>query len=97
MLASLRKIHKQNIMHSISRLITSQYLLVLANYNYYTTTSFNGLFSRTTWVSRHQKGTPFCILLEQEMMGWQRHQLDHMQIICTSLTTDNYNLVTNAQ
>jgi len=24
-------------------------------------------------------------LLEQEMMGWQWHQLDHMQIICTSL------------
>jgi len=25
-------------------------------------------FSRTTWVSRHQKGKPFWILLEQEMM-----------------------------
>ena len=24
------------------------------------------------------------------MMGWQRHQLDHMQIICTSLQTDNH-------
>jgi len=46
-------------------------------------------FSRTTWVSRHQKGKPFWILLEQEMMGWQCHQLDHMQIICTSLHTDN--------
>jgi len=22
-------------------------------------------------------------------MGWQWHQLDHMQIICTSLQTDN--------
>jgi len=40
----------------------------------------------TTWVSQHQKGKPFCILLEQ---GWQRHQLDHMQIICTLLQTDN--------
>jgi len=38
----------------------------------------------STWVSRHQKGKPFRILLEQEMMGWQWHQLDHMQIICTS-------------
>jgi len=47
-------------------------------------------FSRTTWVSRHQKGKPFWILLEQEMMGWQWHQLDHMQIICTSLQTDNH-------
>ena len=24
------------------------------------------------------------------MIGWQWHQLDHMQIICTSLQTDNY-------
>jgi len=30
---------------------------------------FNGLFSRTTWVSQHHKGKPFWILLEQEMMG----------------------------
>ena len=28
------------------------------------------------------------ILLEQEMMRW--HQLDHMQIICTSIQTDNH-------
>ena len=39
---------------------------------------FNGLLSRTIWVSRQQKGKPFWILLEQEMMGWQWHQLDHM-------------------
>jgi len=31
--------------------------------------SVNGLYSRTTWVSRHQKGKPFWILLKQEMMG----------------------------
>jgi len=48
---------------------------------------FNGLFSWTTWVSRHQKGKPLWILLQQEMMGWQWHQLDH---ICTSLQTDNH-------
>jgi len=51
--------------------------------------TFNGLFSRTTWVSRHQKGKPFWILLKQEMMGWKWHQLDHMQIICTTLQTCN--------
>jgi len=27
--------------------------------------------------------------MKQEMMGWQWHQLDHMQIICTSLQTNN--------
>jgi len=51
---------------------------------------FNDLFSRTTWVSRHQKDKPFWSLLEQDMMGLQWHQLDHMQIICTSLQTDNH-------
>jgi len=30
------------------------------------------------------------ILMKQEMMEWQWHQLDHMQIICTSLQTDNH-------
>jgi len=28
--------------------------------------------------------------MKQEMMGWQWLQLDHMQIICTSLQTDNH-------
>jgi len=41
---------------------------------------FNGLFSRTTWVSRHQKDRPVWILMEQEMMGWHWHQLDHMHL-----------------
>jgi len=30
------------------------------------------------------------ILMKQQMMGWQWHQLDYMQIICTSLQTDNH-------
>jgi len=46
-------------------------------------------FSRTTWISLQQKGKPFWSLLEQAMMGWQWHHLDHMQIICTLLLTDN--------
>jgi len=25
-----------------------------------------------------------------KQVGWQWHQLDHMQIICTSLQTDNH-------
>jgi len=28
--------------------------------------------------------------MKQEMTGWQWHQLDHMQIICTSLQADNH-------
>ena len=66
---------------------TSLSLFILADYwtiYYYTTitTSIKRPFSRTTWESRHQKGKPLWILIKQEMMGgWQRHQLDHMQII----------------
>jgi len=30
---------------------------------------YNSRFSKTTWVSWHQKGKPFWILLKQEMMG----------------------------
>ena len=53
----------------------------------------NGLFSRTTWVSRYQKGETSLNLNEVRydgVWGWQWHQLDHMQTICTSLQTDNH-------
>ena len=53
-------------------------------------------FFRTTWVGRYQKDIPFWILLKQEMMGWQWHQLSHMQIICTSLQTDNHHASTSS-
>jgi len=61
-------------------------VLFLANFK----SPFNGLFSRTTRkVNQHEKGNPFWILIKQELMEWKWHQLDHMQIICTSLQTDN--------
>jgi len=53
---------------------------------------FNGLFSRTTRVSRYQKGKTSLDLnqaRDDEVLGWQWHQLDHIQTICTSLQTDN--------
>ena len=54
---------------------------------------FNDFFSRTTWEweSRHQKGKTSLDLYEareDEVLGWQWHQLDHMQTICTSLHTN---------
>jgi len=64
--------------------------LVVCGFVFFNSTSFSRLFSRTPWVSRHQKGKLFWILMKQEMMGWHWHQLDHMQVICTSLQTDNY-------
>jgi len=54
---------------------------------------FNGLFSRTTWVSRYQKGKTSLDLNEARDDGvlvWQWHQLDNMKTICTSLQIDNH-------
>jgi len=51
---------------------------------------FNGPLSRTTWVSRYQKGKTNLYLLEQDTVsshGW--HWLGHMQI-CISPHTDNH-------
>jgi len=50
----------------------------------------NGLFSRTVWVSRHQKGRTILYFNEVRDDGWQWHKLDHMIIICTSLQTENH-------
>jgi len=36
------------------------------------------------------KVKPIWILMKQETMEWQWHQLDHEQIICTSLQTGNH-------
>ena len=54
------------------------------------TQTFNGLFSRTTWVGRYQKDKPFWILLKWETTGWQWHQPNHMQTIFTPLQPDNH-------
>ena len=73
--------------------ITSNQLLLILH-------PFNGLFSRTTWVSQrttwvsqYQKGKTSVDLNEARydgVLGQQWHQLDHMQTICTSLQTDNH-------
>jgi len=44
--------------------------------------SFNGLVSRRTHISQHQKGKPFWILMKRDD-GWQWHQLYNMQLLCT--------------
>ena len=50
---------------------------------------FNGLFSRTSRVSRYQKGETNLDFTEARDSEWQWHQLGHMQV-CTSLQTDNH-------
>jgi len=57
------------------------------------THAFNGLFYGTIWVSWYQKGIkPVWIndARDDGVLGWQCHQLDHMQTICTSLQTDKH-------
>jgi len=53
------------------------------------THTFNGPFSRTTQVSRCQKGKTNLDFSEVRDSEWQWHQLDHMQV-CTLLQTDNH-------
>ena len=58
-----------------------------------TTHPFIGHFSRTSWVSWYQKSKTSLDLNEARdggVLGWQWHQLDHMQTICTSLQTDDH-------
>jgi len=52
---------------------------------------FNDLFSRTTWISRCQKGKTSRDLNEARddgVLGWEWYQLDYNN--CTSLQGDNY-------
>ena len=61
---------------------TQKFLFSYNTHYYY---NYNGLFSRTTWVSRYQKGKNSLGLNEARndgVLGWQWHQLDHMQTIC---------------
>jgi len=50
---------------------------------------FNGPFSRTTQVSRYQKGKSNLDFTEARDSEWQWHQLGHMQS-CTLLQTENH-------
>jgi len=50
---------------------------------------FNGPLSRTTWVSRYQKGQTNLDFSEARDSEWQWHQLGHMQV-CISLQADNH-------
>jgi len=50
---------------------------------------FNGPFSGTTQISRHQKGRTNLDFTEARDSEWLWHQLGYMQV-CTSLQTDNH-------
>jgi len=50
---------------------------------------FSGTLSRTTQVSRYQKGKTNLDFTEARDSEWQWHQLGYMHV-CTSLQTDNH-------
>jgi len=63
------------------------------NYYYHYYTRLTASFSAAIWVSRYQRGKTSLDLnkaRDDGVLGWQWHQLDHMQTICTSLQTDNH-------
>jgi len=54
--------------------------------------SFNSLISMATWVRQYQKGKTIVDFKEARndwVWGWQWHQPDCVQIICTLLQTDH--------
>jgi len=54
------------------------------------TRMFNGLFSRTTWVSRHQKGRTILDFIKARDDGMAVLSAARMQIICTLPQKDNH-------
>ena len=62
---------------------------LLVKVNEVHTHPFNGPFSRTTQVSRYQKGKTNLDFTGARDSEWQWHQPSHMQV-CTSLETDNH-------
>ena len=71
----------------VSQTLVNWYTTALNNliWNYYT--HLMPFFQDILGKSAQKE--PFWILMKQEMMQWQWHQVDHMQTICTSLQTDN--------
>ena len=67
----------------------SKLLLFAIHYTYTHTHPFNGPLSRTTWVSRYQKGKTNLDFTGARDSEWHWHQLGHMQV-CISLQTDNH-------
>ena len=62
---------------------------ILCKYTHTHTHPFHSPLSRTTRVSRYQKGTTNLDFTEARDSEWLWHQLGHMQV-CTSLQTDNH-------
>jgi len=71
----------------VKHLVTYRYEVWLSTHTH--RHLFNGPLSRTTRVSRYQKGKTNLDFTEARDNEWQRHQLGCMQV-CISLQTDNH-------
>ena len=83
-------LHSTHSIEPVTRTQTPHHIWsydLMALYN--THNPFNGPFSRTTRVSRYQKGKTNLDFTEARDSDWQWHQLGHIQV-CTSLQTDNH-------
>ena len=74
-------------LHSHRRLDTAEQFI--SHLLHDTLQPFNGLFSRTTWVSRYRKGKTNLDCTGARDSEWQWHQLGRMQV-CTSLQTEHH-------
>ena len=63
--------------------------IIINSHKHTHTRPFNHPLSRTTRVSRYQKGKTNLDVTEARDSEWQWHPLGHMQV-CTSLQTDNH-------
>jgi len=87
-------LHARVVVHLITRQLSSTCTPIIGlcsdAYTSYTHTHpFNHPLSRTTRVSRYQKGKTNLYITDARDSEWQWHQLGHMQVY-TSLQTDNH-------
>ena len=85
---SLRAASRQMIVDTYSALAT--FMFSPSDYKVQRTHPFNGPLSRTTRVSRYQKGKTSVDFTEARDSERQWHQLHHTTKVCTSLQTDNH-------
>ena len=72
--------HTSDVNNTISA-VANIYSFISPSYMVHTHTHpFNGPLSRTTWVSRYQKGKTNLDFNEARDSEWQWHQLGHMQV-----------------
>ena len=80
------QVHTTHTLHSVNAFISFD---CFKQHTHTHTHPFNGPLSRTTQVSRHQKGKTNLDFTEARDSGWHWHQLGHMQV-WISIHTDNH-------